>query len=167
MTRSLAVRGASALVACVGVACLFGLFSLLPAAGCTATDIGSDLGIVESGCRAPSACYKLGTDCGCARADVLSATPSCRTCDPRIEPCTCSSANQCLSEANVCVGRQALRCEGVGARCLPAGQSCASAGGVPPNQVGSGTSATLEPHCAYTDDVCCPGAVNGDGGATD
>jgi len=173
MTRSLAVRGVGALLALTAFA---GFLAIIQSSGCASTDVGSDLGVVESGCRAPSACYRVGVDCACARADLVS----CRTCDPRVEPlgCTCTSdvsypdlagggfATSCVSEANVCVGRQAATCDGVGARCLPTGGSCASSGGAPPNLIGNGLGA-LEPHCAYTDDVCCPGVLNGDAGTTD
>jgi hypothetical protein len=132
------------------------------ALACSSSTSGTDLGVVEPGCRAPSACYKLGADCACARGDVES---SCRVCDPRTQDCICPAGSQCRDAATVCVGRAAAVCQGTGARCLPAGASCATAmSGSPPQLVGTGAMGGLEPRCAFVDDVCCPGLTEDLGG---
>jgi hypothetical protein len=162
MTRSHAARGVGGLLALCAMAALA---ALVQATGCTPTDAGSDLGVVESGCRAPSACWRK--DCACTRESVLSDAPSCRACNPLTESCVCDAvATTCAQPVNVCVGRAVEVCDGVGARCLPKGGSCASTGGEPPQLVAS-LSGKLEPRCAFLDDVCCPGVVDPDGGATD
>jgi hypothetical protein len=71
-------------------------------------------------------------------------------------------AAQCLEPAQACVGRGAF-CGGKGARCLPAGNHCSTQGGDPPMLVAT-PGPSLEPHCQFTDDVCCSGS---DGGVTD
>jgi hypothetical protein len=125
------------------------------AGGCSSTTVGTDLGIVEPGCKTPSACYRLGADCPCGRGDVDTV---CKACDPNVQVCICDTGTACLQSTAVCVGRSATVCSGVGARCLPVGSSCASGmSGAPPQMVGSGAS--LAPRCAFVDDVCCPGVV--------
>jgi hypothetical protein len=126
--------------------------------GCSSTNIDSDLGVVEPGCRAASACFKLGADCPCARGDVSSAT--CRVCDPTTSTCFCGVGTACIEPDQVCTGRATSLCPGTGARCLPVGHSCASGGGDPPQLVGTGPNGTLQPRCQYTDDVCCPGTLD-------
>jgi hypothetical protein len=130
--------------------------------GCGSTTTGADLGIVEPGCRVPSACFRLGVDCPCQRGDVDSTT--CKVCDPRIDPtCVCNSnpdagpITSCVEATAVCVGRGAP-CLGLNARCVANGASCDSAGATAPQLV-QGAGGTLEPHCAFTDDSCCPGLV--------
>lgn len=132
--------------------------------GCSSSTAGTDLGVVEPGCRAPSGCYKTGADCPCTRGDV---DVTCRVCDPRTQDCICPAGTQCRDSATVCVGRAASTCPGAGARCLPAGTSCTSAmSSSPPQLVGTGVMGTLEPRCAFVDDVCCPGLIE-DLGAVD
>lgn len=135
---------------------------LLAALGCTGNTNGNDLGILEPGCRTPSACYKIGADCPCDRADVNNAT--CKVCDPLTavnDTCYCSLGQACTEASLVCVGRAPTTCLGEGARCLPVGGSCAtSGGGDPPQLVGTGPGGSLEPRCQYVDDVCCPGVID-------
>jgi hypothetical protein len=125
------------------------------AGACSSTTTGTDLGIVQPGCKSPSACYRLGADCPCGRNDIDTV---CKACDPNAQVCICDPGTSCLQAAAVCVGRSDTVCSGVGARCLPAGSSCASGmSGSPPQLVGSGTS--LAPRCPFVDDVCCPGLI--------
>jgi hypothetical protein len=132
------------------------LLSAVVAGGCSSSTTGTDLGIVQPGCKAPSACYRLGADCRCNRSDV--DTTVCKACDPNMQVCICDPGTACLEAAAVCVGRSPMVCSGVGARCLPSGSSCESGmSGVPPQLVGSG--ANLAPHCPFADDKCCPGIV--------
>jgi hypothetical protein len=135
------------------------LFSLI--AACSNSDAGTDFGVVEPGCRAPSACYLTGADCSCRRGELETA---CKVCDPNLQDCICQTGQVCTQGPNVCVGRAITVCGGVGARCLPAGSTCASSGGIPPTLIGQTDGGTLEAHCAFVDDVCCPGDVNADAG---
>lgn len=140
---------------------------------CTSSTVGTDLGIVEPGCRAPSACYKTGADCKCNRSDVEG---DCKVCDPNVKDCICDPGGdrdlgtpgaRCLSAAAICVGRSPMTCAGVGARCLPVGMACSTPmSGAPPQLIAASSGAALESHCTYLDDVCCPGTVV-DLGATD
>ena len=68
----------------------------------------------------------------------------------------------CLETPQACVGRGVF-CGGSGARCLPAGEACTTAGGDPPQLIPTGgTGPSLEPHCEFVDDVCCPGTTAAD-----
>ena len=135
-------------------------------AACGSSTVGTDLGLVEPGCRAPDDCYKTGVDCACARGDV--ATACLVVCATPETGCICPSGTRCVEAATVCVGRAATTCPGVGARCLPGPMaSCATSGGEPPQLVGTGPGGALEPHCAFTDDVCCPGVEAMDLGVPD
>jgi len=127
------------------------------AGGCTSSTVGTDLGIVEPGCRAPSACYKTGADCRCGRSDVEGG---CKACDPNAVDCVCAVGTRCMQAAAVCVGRAPSTCDGVGARCMPVGTTCATPmSGAPPQLVAASSGAALEPHCTFLDDVCCPGVI--------
>ncbi len=143
--------------------------ALVAAAGACGSIIQiPDQGVVVLGCRAPAYCYVAGS-CSCTRKD---ATPggSCTVPIVQVNPLdpstwVCPANAVCLETVQACVGRGPV-CDGVGARCLPAGASCRSSGGDPPQMVGySDGGATLEPRCAFTDDVCCPGLE--DGGTSD
>jgi hypothetical protein len=93
-----------------------------------------------------------------------------------LEPATVTVpvAVQCLETPQVCVGRGPF-CGGVGARCfhtilsdLSVTPTCDQSGGDPPQLIPSGgIGPALEPHCAFVDDTCCPGAATvSDGGST-
>jgi hypothetical protein len=166
MRWCLALCAAAALVAVTG--------------GCGSTITVPDQGIIVTGCQMPAACYRA--NCECTRASVLGSgtgTPSCvapSVCSDPNNPSTCNCqpitvgdmgvtvATQCLEPAQTCVGRGVF-CGGVGAVCLPAGTSCAmsSSAGTPPQLIPTVGMPMLEPHCQFTDDVCCPGS---DGGVT-
>jgi hypothetical protein len=144
-----------------------------------------DQGVVVLGCASPAACYV--SDCSCNRADAqqggkCTVPPVCinpldrSTC---LCPATISGTGadmmpittQCLETAQACVGRGVF-CGGMGARCVAAGTMCGTSGGDPPQLLpmtglidgGVGVGPALEPHCQFTDDICCPGA---DGGVSD
>jgi hypothetical protein len=144
----------------IALAAAFGL-----SLGCSSSTLGTDLGIVQPGCRAPSACFLV--DCACNRGDVTATdmgAPACRACDPNAQFCICENdvdlgaAQVCIEAATLCVGKSTLVCSGTGARCLPKGSTCATSGGDPPQLIANGMN--LEPHCQYADDTCCPGAAD-------
>jgi hypothetical protein len=129
-----------------------------------------DQGVVVVGCQKPNACFR--SDCDCTRAAVT--TPACvspTTCSDMNDPSTCHCqpidpgnemaiiTTQCLETAQACVGRGVF-CGGGGARCLAKGSSCASSGGDPPMLIAT-SGPSLEPHCQFTDDVCCGGSDAG------
>jgi hypothetical protein len=149
----------------IALAAAFGL-----SLGCSASTLGTDLGIVQPGCRIPSACYVV--DCPCNRGDVYGPDGGqggpCKACNPDVQFCICPLDQMCIEPPTVCVGKSQQLCGGVGARCLPAGASCATGGtGTAPQLIAnSANGALLEPHCQYVDDVCCAG-VSSDLGVTD
>jgi hypothetical protein len=138
-----------------------------------------DQGIIVTGCQQPAACFLPGCDCSRAAAlgsgttgptCVIACTPS--QADPN-DPsrCNCLGDNDmgippslCLEPSQACVGRGVF-CGGVGALCVPAGAACSSstAGAGPPQLIPTIGMPGLEPHCQFTDDVCCPGGAT-DGG---
>jgi hypothetical protein len=143
-------------------------------AGCPATTTGTDGGVSSSQCQAPSACWVIGPQCDCVRANLAA----CKVCDPTTTTCECSAivldggTVECTQPADVCIGRSPTVCPGRGARCLPAGSSCETVpdGGTqnplasPPQLVAKpgtggdgGAPPELEPRCPFVDDVCCPG----------
>lgn len=168
MSRKTATR----LGALVAFSVVFALALGLYISGCTTGDIGNDLGLLEPGCRTPSACFVTGTSCDCRYGSVFGTSPSCRACIAVGDvSCTCNAdggnTQACIEPEEVCVGRAPSTCDGVGARCLHAslGQTCAMSGvGDPPDQVATGAGGTLEQRCPYVDDVCCPGTIPADGG---
>lgn len=136
-----------------------------------------DQGIIVTGCQQPGACYL--TNCDCSRAAALGADgnpPSCvvpSTCSNRSDPSTCNCAaadndagiavgSQCLEPSQACAGRGVF-CGGAGALCVPSGSACSSstAGAAPPMLIPTVGMPMLEPHCQFTDDVCCPGTDGG------
>jgi hypothetical protein len=152
---------------------------VIAAGACGSTIAVPDQGIVVNGCQAPGQCF-LQT-CSCKRTELSScvvdpfcSTPSDRTtcnCVPYPVdsdlgvPTDMGVPTQCLETAQACVGRGDF-CGGAGARCLPVGSSCTQSGGDPPMLVstlsmGDGGVPTLEPHCQFVDDVCCPGTDGG------
>jgi hypothetical protein len=147
-------------VAVIGIA--------LFAQACTDSNANTDLGVVEPGCRAPSACWKVGTDCDCERGLVvenvadtdMAGTTSCRECDPTHDTCYCPLTTQCIDGDSVCTGRATSTCLGAGARCVPVHSTCGNASGSPPQLVGTGPNGALEPRCQYVDDICCPGMLD-------
>jgi len=171
MSRKTATR----LAALVGLSALFALALGLYISGCTTGDIGNDLGLLEPGCRMPSACYLTGVACDCRYGSVFGTAPSCLACIATgSSSCTCNpdggNTQQCVEPQEVCVGRAPSTCDGVGARCLHAGlgQTCAMSGaGDPPDEVATGPGGALESRCPYFDDVCCPGTIVPDGGNAD
>lgn len=186
MSRTVIVRGLGVFIA---LSLVVGMCMITYVTGCSSADLGSDFGVVEPGCRAPSGCFATGVDCPCNRSDVFHAAGGVATCESSCvtaessRTCVCNIDNldagiitRCLEPQVVCVGRAATTCDGVGARCLAKGGSCSSTDpGAPPNQVGTGLGGTIEARCAYVDDVCCPGTIAAtdagsnpvDGGTTD
>ena len=143
---------------------------LLAAAGaCGSIITVPDQGLIVTGCQIPAQCIRA--DCGCNRALDGCVVP-CQQTDPN-DPSTCycmpvmsgssTVQTQCIETAQACVGRGPL-CMGTGALCLPAGSMCGGPGGVPPMLVPAMGMPALEPHCQYTDDVCCTGTSPTDGG---
>ena len=138
-------------------------------AGCTASLGLNDAAVTAlSGCRFPRSCWTVS--CPCAFATLNS----CLACDPT-DParngadCVCApdadgGANVCAEVEMVCVGRGPA-CEG---RCVRVSSSCADPdGGEPPELVAEPSTdggPSLEHHCAYADDVCCPSLSAADGG---
>jgi hypothetical protein len=151
-----------------------------------------DQGVVVLGCNVPSYCFIDSAACSCNRADAQPkgkcTTPVVCKNEIDLSTCTCPSTikvpiadvdmagnfdlapppammsvgTQCIEVAQECVGRGVF-CGGTGARCLAAGSTCSMSGGDPPQLVPTGsTGPALEPHCQFTDDVCCP---NVDAGA--
>ena len=143
--------------------------ALIDYSGCAVADLGTDLGEVEARCLPPSVCYTTGTDCNCRRLDAdlgvaVAAANVCLACNPAVQECICSSDQKCRLANTQCVGRSPTLCPGTGARCLPARSDCSTTGGDPPQRVGTGQGGTLEPRCAYVDDVCCAGTIDADAG---
>ncbi|MEO6952190.1 MAG: hypothetical protein ABI321_10275 [Polyangia bacterium] len=169
MSRTVVVRGLGVFIA---LSLVVGMCMITYVTGCNSADLGSDFGLVEPGCRTPSGCFTGGVDCPCHRSDVFGSPgilPSCESsCNTSTGiSCVCNINNKdagvittCQEAANVCVGRAASTCDGVGARCLAVGGSCSGSDtGAPPNKVGTGLNGTLEARCPYVDDVCCPGTM--------
>src|SRR5262249_23950564 len=132
----------------------------ITAEGCGDTTAGADFGVVEPGCRAPSACYKLGSPC--QRGDVDS---TCLVFYPPL-PLTSFGSNP-NPDARPGVVRTCPQagpagrgpvCAGLNARCVPTGAGCDSAGATAPQLV-QGAGGALEARCAFVDDQCCPGLV--------
>jgi hypothetical protein len=139
----------------------FGWFAILviSVAGCgPTTTIDTDASAQAAGdCDTPNACFIV--NCPCHRADLIACQRSNPTTNSQCFPnADGGEATVCLEEAQVCVGRGAL-CGGSGARCLPVGSTCDSSGGDPPELVGRDDGGVASPHCAFVDDVCCPGAA--------
>jgi hypothetical protein len=141
--------------------------ALVAAAGaCGSTIPVPDQGVIVTGCQMPAKCFL--SDCTCNRSTVKTAQcVIAAVCTNDNDPTTCSCpvfdgglASQCLEEAQACVGRGVF-CGGVGAICVAPGTSCQQSGATPPMMVPGATGATLEPHCQFVDDVCCPGVVDG------
>ncbi|HXU74536.1 MAG TPA: hypothetical protein VN947_34815 [Polyangia bacterium] len=145
---------------------------LVAAAGACGSVISvPDQGLIVTGCQIPAQCIRA--DCGCNRALDGCVVP-CTQTDPN-DPSTCycmpvasgstSVQTQCIETAQACVGRGAL-CGGTGAMCQPVGTTCGQSGvtAVPPMLVPSVGMPAFEPHCQFTDDVCCAGITATDGG---
>jgi hypothetical protein len=149
--------------------------ALVVAAGaCGSTITVPDQGIIVTGCQLPSQCFR--SDCSCVRADVEAGSCNVPTvCTSPLDNSTCDCpvnviTNQdlgthfdsvCLETAQACVGRGTF-CGGVGALCKPPGSTCDGTGDLPMIVPSIGMP-TLEPHCQYIGDLCCPGT---DGGVT-
>ena len=161
MRWTLAVATAAALVAAAG-AC--GSIISVP-----------DQGIIVTGCQMPSQC--IASDCTCTRALTNCTTPCMDTTSGDPSTCFCMSVPRptpqdmaarvdtfCLETSMACVGRGPL-CAGTGALCQAVGTAC-NGSGDPPQLVPTMGMPSLEPHCQYSDDVCCPGTSGPtDGGA--
>lgn len=134
--------------------------------GCAIDDLFTDLGTVEALCRAPSACYTVGTEsCPCARGGSNGAVDPAVLCRvAMVNGQYCDATSHCKLPGTQCVGRAPQTCDGVGARCVPFGSTCAGTSGNPPDRVGTGVNGTLENRCSYVDDVCCPGTIDRDAG---
>lgn len=65
----------------------------------------------------------------------------------------------CQEPTQLCVGRGPY-CAGPGAFCLGKGGICEGSEGDPPQLVPVPGEAALEPHCQFTDDVCCGGQLD-------
>lgn len=135
-----------------------------------------DQGIIVTGCQKPASCYLY--NCTCSRAAALGTDmgpPACvvgADCGDMGDPtmCTCPAGDpemgtplsQCLEPSQACVGRGVF-CGGAGALCVPAGGSCSQStpGAQPPMLIPTVGMPMLEPHCQFTDDVCCPGTDGG------
>jgi hypothetical protein len=137
---------------------------------CGSTIAVPDQGVIVTGCQNPGRCFR--SDCGCARETLASCLVD-SVCTNPLDQTTCncptaldvntdagtSVSSQCLETAMACVGR-GTRCDGVGATCAPFNGTCAMSGNAGPMLV-AGAGATLESHCQFTDDVCCPGVDGG------
>jgi hypothetical protein len=143
--------------------------------GCGSQITVPDQGIIVSGCQMPSACFRA--DCDCSRGSVTAkvdsvgaCTVSCTFVTPG-DPSTCdclpltndggdSIATQCIESVQACVGRGVF-CGGVGALCKAATSPACDGTGDPPMLIPTIGMPMLEPHCQYSDDVCCPGTDGG------
>jgi hypothetical protein len=149
---------------------------LVAAAGACGSVISvPDQGLIVTGCQIPAQCIRA--DCGCNRALDGCVVPCVQT-DPN-DPSTCYCMNipmptpqdmaaqlavECIETAQACVGRGPL-CGGTGALCQQGGTVCGSGvTAVPPMLVPAVGMPAFEPHCQFTDDVCCPGTTATDGG---
>jgi hypothetical protein len=160
------------------------LFLAVVLSACTPTVITeTDFGIVLEGCRIPESCF--ASVCDCKRASV-GPGGSCLLCNPLTQTqgvalqCSCVRDmlpppqdllghdmtfidSTCKDPSQVCIGRGPL-CPGLSARCLPSGLTCNGSfdNEAPPQLVSTpvpdGGQPVLEPHCAFIDDVCCPGS---------
>jgi hypothetical protein len=149
------------------------VLALVAAAGaCGQIITVPDQGIIVTGCQQPAECWR--TDCDCKRGTDTdmgaraSCTVACQQTNAN-DPSTCycmpvdSVQTQCIEESLACIGRGPA-CFGVGALCQQFGTTC-NGSGTPPMLIPTGMMPMLEPHCEFTDDVCCPGQL--DGGTTD
>jgi hypothetical protein len=135
-------------------------------AGCPSTTVVTDLAIV-TGCHQPEACLFEGAKCNCNRSDITTSfmNGGCLVCEPNVQIDTCGSCGDgdggtCREPSQICYGRGPV-CPGAGSTCVPAGAACGDPRSAPPEPVQSnddGGVSAVEPRCAYTDDVCCPGA---------
>ena len=142
-----------------------------------------DQGVIVNGCQIPAQCYR--SDCSCNFADVekpIGESGSCTVasvCTDPNDPSTCSCPTKvvidadagtgydsaCLETAQACIGRGVF-CGGVGARCKRSSAPTCDGTGDLPMLIPTIGMPMLEPHCQFTDDVCCPGPSDG-GVATD
>ena len=150
--------------------------ALVAAAGACGSSITvPDQGIIVTGCQQPGQCYR--SDCSCTRADVTSGACTVKSvCSDPNDPSTCdcpvnvvvdadlgtSYSSECVETAQACVGRGVF-CGGLGALCKPPGATCDGTGD-PPMLIPTVGMPTLEPHCQFVGDVCCPGMMPSDGG---
>jgi hypothetical protein len=143
--------------------------------GCGETITVPDQGIIVTGCQQPAQCFVQ--ICSCKRADIeAGACTVATTCSDETDRSTCNCPTSiasdggatfdsvCIEQAQACVGRGVV-CAGAGARCkrfdTPA---CDGTGDLPELVPSTMMIPMLEPHCAYVDDVCCPGTAITDGG---
>lgn len=149
--------------------------ALLAATGaCGSVITIPDQGIIVTGCQLPAQCYR--SDCACARASLSSCVVPCTQTNPT-DPSTCYCMGipmptpqdmntelpvECIETAQACVGRGVF-CGGSGALCQQGGTTC-DGSGVPPQLIPTMGMPSLEPHCQFTDDVCCAGTSPSDGG---
>ena len=113
---------------------------------------------------APTATCKRGTDDGMsARASCTVDLPADRTRTIRRPATACRrrataapSRPQCIEAALACIGRGPFCC-GVGALCQQFGTTLRRHRATPPMLIPTTGMPMLEPHCQFTDDVCCPG----------
>lgn len=159
----------------LGFAAAFAL--VVTAGGCGSTITVPDQGIIVTGCQAPAQCYT--TICSCKRADVESGScsedPVCTDESDR-STCNCPTGlasdggdtfdSVCIEQAQTCVGRGVV-CLGAGARCKRFDDTTCDGNGDPPELVPTLGMPMLEPHCAFVDDVCCPGVNDGGVPTTD
>ncbi|HWE31625.1 MAG TPA: hypothetical protein VHB97_26675 [Polyangia bacterium] len=145
--------------------------ALVVAAGACSSQITvPDQGIIVTGCQMPSQCFRA--DCPCTR-DTGACTVACTITTPG-DPSTCdclpvtndggdSVQTECLEPAQACIGR-GVPCPGVGALCKASG-ACDGTGD-PPMLIPTPGNPTLVAHCQFDGDICCPGTILSDGGAT-
>jgi hypothetical protein len=151
--------------------------------GCGSTISVPDQGIIVTGCQMPAKCYR--SDCSCKFADVDKPVTAAGSCvvdpvcsDPNDNStCNCPTAvvldadagtgydSLCIETAQACVGHGVF-CGGAGALCQRITAPACDGSGDPPMLIPTIGMPTLEPHCEFVDDVCCPGTSPSDGGVT-
>jgi hypothetical protein len=158
MRSLVAVAAVVALVAAIG--------------GCGSTISVPDQGVIVLGCHSPSFCFVSSEQCLCNRGTGSGGLCVVGCSDPNDPTCACPVnvpgdmgppiPVQCVETAQECVGRGPL-CATT-SHCQQAGTTCSmSAVSTPPQQVAinvDGGTPTLESHCQFADDICCPGPAS-------
>ena len=110
-----------------------------PGGACVVQSVCDD-GLPPSKTDDPGSCYCPGQ----APAATLASTDGGTT----------QVTVMCQEPSQLCVGRGPY-CAGPAAFCLQKGGTCEGSEGDPPQLVPVAGQAALEPHCQFTDDVCC------------
>lgn len=156
----------------VAAACL-----LVAATGACGSQITvPDQGIIVTGCQMPSQCYRVDCDCTRGQATAAKDTGGCvvgctfltpgdpSTCDclpVAVDPDAGTSVQtSCIEPVQACIGRGVF-CGGIGALCKDKDHPTCDGSGDAPMLIPTFGMPALEPHCQYTDDVCCPGSDGG------